>query len=1218
MEVWVQLQDPANPDYDGDPLIPVDPEGCLRNREEAAARGRQCLRKCASDADCISTRKRCLCDGLCGWSCIRPDLHCNELGPMENGQFKVTGDHFGARVMYTCTDGYYMSGTKERVCQGDGTWSGHGPECRQKAMCGIPPQVPHARHNASEKVLEFDVDDVVHYACFQGYDAHGYPRANCRFFNGTTQWYGLDLRCIPRSCEHPGEVENARREGDIFTFTSRVTYHCEPGYELVGRANRYCESKGEWSGVLPSCRPVQCPLPREVVNGHVEYTTSTYKSVATYTCLYGYKLVGPKKRTCEAEKQWEGEEPLCEEIKCGSPGILHNGYVKGTSTRFGTVIYFSCLENMTFVGESATTTCNEDGNWSHQVPKCMAPCSIPSVEHGRVTNYAPDVKVAHGEHIAVACIARYELRYNNTPATCNNGSWTHTPTCIPARCKTLPRRPRHGMVIAPKTDHGMKALFRCKDGFKLDGPNVTECSFGIWTGETPVCNETYCPFPGGLDNGRILLVGHMGMYDYRPYVRKITNNRQIMYECERHYTLDPQGPPGATCVDGRWSPIEKPRCVRGSHPQVIKENRKRRAARRRGKRNKKGHCKPVPPTPWMEVNVLRKGLASNTIASRGTVIEVKCGRGYSLNIANRTTAKCVAGRWRPRKPECVTTPCRVPTTPHGLYHHFDREVASQGAVEHSEVITLSCEEGFQLLGPEALRCWYGEWDVNKMPKCLPGPCELKDIVHGTYLDGYRTGLTISHGSSIRYTCDEDHAKAVPDPVQCLEGRLKPDVPKCMAVGYKKQEELNTIPLDAMMSRSGFSDPSSAIPISNLCTLPERLHNTLLYRGSTFIEPKDSTGMVAKVALRRQKMMPYSSANRYFPNGTEVLFKCLSAYSGKKTTWKIVCQDGVWVGRPHNCEPRPHPSPVDHNRNKSCLFMQPHPDVVSFVNDKKLSMTDAAKFPPGTELVHRCTDIGKYAFEGSARRRCVGGQWTGTEPVCLGLSQEYDYAQKAPTILFRHTIGQISQSNDGKLIVYPGTVLHLECLWVRKYGTPHWEVSHRNRKYPEGWTSEPGRDSQLEYRLTIYHAKTEDSGLFTCITPTGHQHAVEILVEAVHCPAIPEVDGLILSTLVTKMNVKVVFSCEPGRKLKGFEQATCLPSGKWSSKLPTCQKLPLCPYPGTSKGVTISNVKFYYGISETIVFGCKPGYKIQGRTLLQCLDGGRWSGTVPACHLVKKG
>ena len=45
---------------------------CPRNREEAVSRGRQCLRKCKTDADCISSRKRCLCDGLCGWSCVRP------------------------------------------------------------------------------------------------------------------------------------------------------------------------------------------------------------------------------------------------------------------------------------------------------------------------------------------------------------------------------------------------------------------------------------------------------------------------------------------------------------------------------------------------------------------------------------------------------------------------------------------------------------------------------------------------------------------------------------------------------------------------------------------------------------------------------------------------------------------------------------------------------------------------------------------------------------------------------------------------------------------------------------------------------------------------------------------------------------------------------------------------------------------------------------------
>lgn len=52
--------------------------------------------------------------------------------------------------------------------------------------------------------------------------------------------------------------------------------------------------------------------------------------------------------------------------------------------------------------------------------------------------------------------------------------------------------------------------------------------------------------------------------------------------------------------------------------------------------------------------------------------------------------------------------------------------------------------------------------------------------------------------------------------------------------------------------------------------------------------------------------------------------------------------------------------------------------------------------------------------------------------------------KPPTILFRHEAGPIAQSNDGKLIVYPGAVLHMECLWIRRFGTPKWAVSHSYR------------------------------------------------------------------------------------------------------------------------------------------------------------------------------
>lgn len=77
----------------------------------------------------------------------------------------------------------------------------------------------------------------------------------------------------------------------------------------------------------------------------------------------------------------------------------------------------------------------------------------------------------------------------------------------------------------------MKARFKCKDGFNLTGPGgkevideneyVLTCAFGNWTGTTPACQELFCAFPGYVEHGKILLIGNMGLYDYRPYVKKV-------------------------------------------------------------------------------------------------------------------------------------------------------------------------------------------------------------------------------------------------------------------------------------------------------------------------------------------------------------------------------------------------------------------------------------------------------------------------------------------------------------------------------------------------------------------------------------------------------------------------------------------------------------------------------------------------------------------------
>lgn len=45
---------------------------CPRDEEQATLLGQKCLRKCSSHEDCKSKKKKCLCDGVCGMSCIKP------------------------------------------------------------------------------------------------------------------------------------------------------------------------------------------------------------------------------------------------------------------------------------------------------------------------------------------------------------------------------------------------------------------------------------------------------------------------------------------------------------------------------------------------------------------------------------------------------------------------------------------------------------------------------------------------------------------------------------------------------------------------------------------------------------------------------------------------------------------------------------------------------------------------------------------------------------------------------------------------------------------------------------------------------------------------------------------------------------------------------------------------------------------------------------------
>ena len=67
-------------------------------------------------------------------------LRCESLKPIFNGKYEITPfNTFGAKVQHTCNEGYILSGNPERVCQGDGYWSGHPPTCETEGKGGQPP-----------------------------------------------------------------------------------------------------------------------------------------------------------------------------------------------------------------------------------------------------------------------------------------------------------------------------------------------------------------------------------------------------------------------------------------------------------------------------------------------------------------------------------------------------------------------------------------------------------------------------------------------------------------------------------------------------------------------------------------------------------------------------------------------------------------------------------------------------------------------------------------------------------------------------------------------------------------------------------------------------------------------------------------------------------------------------------------------------------------------
>lgn len=133
----------------------------------------------------------------------------------------------------------------------------------------------------------------------------------------------------------------------------------------------------------------------------------------------------------------------------------------------------------------------------------------------------------------------------------------------------------------------------------------------------------------------------------------------------------------------------------------------------------------------------------------------------------------------------------------------------------------------------------------------------------------------------------------------------------------------------------------------------------------------------------------------FESGTEITFNCIKGAAGERTTWKIICDDGVWSGRSYDCGKfvlyfilfamilfcypnnvyvficihkfylyfifkYTHTHIITYyiidsdsliSANGTCIFWNNEPNVLSFYNDLQIR-EEVVEFPPGATIVSR--------------------------------------------------------------------------------------------------------------------------------------------------------------------------------------------------------------------------------------------------------------------------
>ncbi|XP_072430000.1 complement factor H-like [Chiloscyllium punctatum] len=609
-------------------------------------------------------RQKCV-DGT--WRSVNPSFRCElkpctSPGDIPHGTFHlVEGEDlvFGARIEYTCDEGYRMVGTKNyRICEADG-WSGLVPYC-EVVTCSPVEEPENGKIVRSEQFgLEqnFPFGSVLQFECNSAeLDIEGVKEIYC-LANGT--WSNPVPKCKEFICIEPA-IENGKVIGNkqIYKYSHVLQYQCNRNYRPEDIQLTTCTKFG-WNP-LPTCTPIICTI-IPIDDGKFQATKWMYSHGETveYACNTGYRPSSSNSVTCEASGWFPN--PSCVAIRCPLPNVnarfepYHSWYFS-----LETTIAYTCRNS----NSRKYSKCTLSG-WAPQI-KCPGPCSKPpNIEHGDFpyTRYS-----YHSDFMGnYRCSHNYRLQ-GSGQIKCIDGEWHITdsiPACIEQICGKPPTltNGRYSPDLA-KYNEGTWVTYQCSRRFELYGQNSVRCTSKGWP-EAPVCidRSLRCPPSPEVENAD----------KYNSEAQTVT------YQC--HPGFEREGSQKIKCINGQWSAV--PTCT-------YRED-----------------CDRPPRITNGDIEELARALYQH-----GETVTYRCQNSFVLDGPNQV--RCSSGKWS-AIPRCIS-PCSM--SGEDLEANvvlLDWSLSKTVYLKHGDRVKFNCPSGLHIQGPAERFCRNGKIEI---PKCL--------------------------------------------------------------------------------------------------------------------------------------------------------------------------------------------------------------------------------------------------------------------------------------------------------------------------------------------------------------------------------------------------------------------------------------------------------------------------------------------------------------------